>query len=66
MTVAGLLVFVPPSLAQLICGIVTAILWGFMFAQLAPYPSLSENSMLNVLNFAQVVMLLGAMALKVR
>jgi len=63
-TVSGLLVFIPPSLAQLLTGIVVACWWGISLAYLAPYPSMGENLVLDGLNFAQILMLLGALALK--
>ena len=62
MTVSGLLVSIPPSLAQLLTGIVVACWWAISLGYLAPFPSMGENLVLHGLNFAQILMLLGALA----
>ena len=63
-TVAGLLVFLAPSYAQMLYGIVFACFWCTIFALLAPFRSDVENIINTTINFSTILVLLGALSLK--
>ena len=63
-TTCGILVFIDPGVAQTLYGIVIAVFWVVLFAKLAPFPSLAENVAQTGLNFCVVIIMLGALALK--
>ena len=63
-TTCGILVFIDPGVAQTLYGIVIAVFWALLFAKLAPFPSLAENIAQTALNFCVILIMLGALALK--
>ena len=63
-TVAGLLVFLTPSYAQMLYGIVFACFWCATFALLAPFRSDAENIINTAINFITILVLLCALSLK--
>ena len=63
-TTCGILVFIEPGVAQTLYGIVIAVFWLMFFAKLSPFPSLAENLVQTGLNFCVILIMLGALALK--
>jgi hypothetical protein len=63
-TAAGLLVFLDPSYAQLLYGIVIAFFWCVVFALLSPFASTAENLVNTSINFCTVLIMMGALSLK--
>jgi hypothetical protein len=63
-TVAGLLVFLEPSYAQLLYGIIVAFFWCVVFALLNPFPSSAQNIACTMINVCTVLILIGALSLK--
>ena len=63
-TVAGILVFLAPSYAQTLYGIVFACFWCTVFALIAPFRSDTENVINTAINFCTILVLLGALSIK--
>ena len=63
-TVAGLLVFLEPSFAQMLYAIIIAFFWCVVFALLAPFPSTAENLVDTAINCCTVLLLIGGLSLK--
>ena len=63
-TVAGLLVFIEPSFAQMLYAIIIAFFWCVIFALLEPFPSTGENLAHAAINCCTVLLLIGGLSLK--
>ena len=60
----GILVFIETGAAQTLYGIVIATFWFGVFAVLWPSPTLTENLVQSSLNYCVILIMLGALSLK--